>query len=230
MFSIMKKVLLFLSIVSVALMSFTTAPKPTTYNLDASKSTFKWIGKKVTGQHYGNVNFTTGQVISDGNNIVGGTFTVDMGSISVKDLEPAKGGDKLLGHLKSDDFFGVANNPTATLSIKKATSKGGSSYDLVADLTIKGTTAEVTFPATITKDATSLTAQASFKVNRTKYGIKYGSGSFFDNLGDKAINDDFDVEINIAAMAAAPAPATAVKKTVKKAATTTKKKAATSSK
>ena len=115
----MKKVLLFLSIVSVALMSFTTAPKPTTYNLDASKSTFKWIGKKVTGQHYGNVNFTTGQVISDGNNIVGGTFTVDMGSISVKDLEPAKGGDKLLGHLKSDDFFGVANNPTATLAIKK---------------------------------------------------------------------------------------------------------------
>jgi polyisoprenoid-binding protein YceI len=226
----MKKVLLFLSIVSVALMSFTIAPKPTTYSLDASKSTFKWIGKKVTGQHYGNVNFTTGQVITDGNNVIGGAFTVDMGSISVKDLEPAKGGDKLLGHLKSDDFFGVANNPTATLTIKKATSKGGNSYDVVADLTIKGTTAEVTFPATITKDATSLTAQASFKVNRTKYGIKYGSGSFFDNLGDKAINDDFEVEVNIAAMAAAPAPATAVKKTVKKAATTTKKKAATSSK
>jgi polyisoprenoid-binding protein YceI len=232
MFSIMKKVLLFLSIVSVALMSFTIAPKPTVYNVDAAKSTFKWTGKKVTGQHWGNINFSAGQVTTDGNNILGGTFTVDMGSISVKDLEPAKGGDKLLGHIKSDDFFGVDKFATSTLTIKKATSKGGNNYDVVADLTIKGTTAEITFPATITKDATSLTAQASFKVNRTKYGIKYGSGSFFDNLGDKAISDDFDVEVNIAAMAAAPAaPAATVKKTVKKAATTTvKKKAATSSK
>ena len=224
----MKKVFFLFSVISVALMSFTVAPKPTVYNVDAAKSTFKWTGKKVTGQHWGNINFSSGQVSVDGNNIVGGTFSVDMNSISVKDIPADKGGDKLLGHLKSDDFFGVAGHPTTTLVIKKATAKGGNSYDVVADLTIKGTTAEVTFPATITKDAGSLSAQASFKINRTKYGIKYGSGSFFDNLGDKAISDDFEVEVNIAAVAAAPAPAAAAKKVVKKAPATAKKKAASS--
>lgn len=224
----MKKVFLFLSFAVITLMSFTVAPKPTVYTVDASKSTFKWTGKKVTGQHWGYVNFSKGEISVDGAN-VSGTFTVDMNSISVKDLQGEYAG-KLEGHLKADDFFGVANNPTSTLVIKKATSKGGNNYDVVADLTIKGSTNEVTFPATINKDAKTLTAQASFKVNRTKFGIKYGSGSFFDNLGDKAINDDFEVEVNIAANAAA-APAVAKKAApAKKATKPAAKKAATSSK
>lgn len=226
----MKKVFFFLSVAAVALMSFTVAPKPTVYTVDVNKSTFKWTGKKVTGSHWGYVKFSNGQLSVDGANVTG-NFTVDMNSIEVKDLQGEYAG-KLAGHLKADDFFGVANNPTSTLAIKKATSKGGNNYDVVADLTIKGVTSEVSFPATITKDAKTLTAQASFKVNRTKFGIKYGSGSFFDNLGDKAINDDFEVEVNIAADAAA-APAAAKAAPAKKAATkkaATKKAATTSQK
>lgn len=223
----MKKILLFVCGAALFLMSFTPAPKPTVYNVDATKSTFKWTGKKVTGSHWGYVKFSNGQVTTEGDNIVGGTFTVDMTSMDVQDIKGEYAG-KLLGHLKSDDFFGVDKFGTSTLTIKKATAKGNNSYDIVADLTIKGITSEVTFPATITKDAKSLTAQAAFKVNRTKYDIKYRSGSFFSDLGDKAISDDFEVEVNLAAVAAAPAPT--VKKTAKKSNTKKNAKAATTSK
>jgi polyisoprenoid-binding protein YceI len=227
----MKKVILFASFVTLVLMSFTTKPKPATYKLDATKSTFKWTGKKVTGSHWGYIKFTDGQLTTDGNNIVGGAFTVDMNSMDCQDTK-GEYGTKLLGHLKSDDFFGAEKFPTSTLTIKKVTLKTGNNYDVVADLTIKGTTGEVIFPAVITKDATTLTAQAAFKINRTKYGIKYGSGSFFDNLGDKAISDDFEVDVNIAAVNAVPAatvaPAAPAAKITKK--PTVKKKAATSSK
>ncbi len=222
----MKKVILFASFVTLVLMSFTTMPKPTTYKLDAAKSTFKWTGKKVTGQHWGYIKFTDGQLTTDGNNIVGGTFVVDMNSMDCQDTK-GEYGTKLLGHLKSDDFFSTEKFPTSTLTIKKVALKSGNNYDVVADLAIKGITNEVTFPAVITKDATNLTATAAFKINRTKYDIKYRSGNFFENLGDKAISDDFEVEVNIAAVNATPAAMPAAKITKKP---TVKKKAATSSK
>ena len=104
----MKKVILFASFVTLVLMSFTTMPKPTTYKLDAAKSTFKWTGKKVTGQHWGYIKFTDGQLTTDGNNIVGGTFTVDMNSMDCQDTK-GEYGTKLLGHLKSDDFLALRN-------------------------------------------------------------------------------------------------------------------------
>lgn len=224
----MKKVILFASFVTLVLMSFTTMPKPATYKLDAAKSTFKWTGKKVTGQHWGYIKFTDGQLTTDGNNIVGGTFTVDMNSMDCQDTK-GEYGTKLLGHLKSDDFFSTEKFPTSTLTIKKVTPKDGNNYDVVADLKIKGITNEVTFPAVITKDAANLTAIAAFKINRTKYDIKYRSGNFFENLGDKAISDDFEVDVNIAAVNAAPvAPAAPAAKVTKK--PIVKKKAASSSK
>lgn len=230
----MKKFFVFAAFAILALTSATTV-KPVTYTIDASKSTFKWTGKKVTGQHWGYVKFTSGTVATDGANVTGGSFTVDMNSIDVQDTPADKGGSKLLGHLKSDDFFGVATYPMSTLTIKSATAKGGGQFDVKADLTIKGTTAEVAFPATISMDGKMLTAKAAFKVDRTKYSIKYGSGSFFENLGDKAISNDFDVEVDIAANAAVMveatptvAPAKAKKKTMK--AKTTKKPAAAAAK
>ena len=229
----MKKLFVFAAFAVLALTSATTV-KPVNYIIDASKSTFKWTGKKVTGSHWGYVKFTSGTIATDGANVTGGSFTVDMNSIDVQDTPADKGGSKLLGHLKSDDFFGVATYPMSTLTIKSATANGSGQFDVKADLTIKGTTTEVAFPATIAMDGKTLTAKAAFKVDRTKYGIKYGSGSFFENLGDKAINNDFEVEVDIAANAAvvveatpttvAPAKAKAKAKTMK--AKTTKKPAA----
>ncbi len=230
----MKKFFVFAAFAVLALTSATVV-KPVTYTIDASKSTFKWTGKKVTGQHWGYIKFTSGTIATDGTNVTGGSFTVDMNSMDCQDLTPDKGGSKLLGHLKSDDFFGVAAFPMSMMTIKSATAKGGGQFDVKADLTIKGTTSEVTFPAAISMDGKMLTAKAAFKVDRTKYGIKYGSGSFFENLGDKAISNDFDVEVDIAANAAvmveaAPtvAPVKAKAKTMKS--KSTKKPAAAAAK
>lgn len=193
----MKKVFIFAAFAVLALSSATLL-KPTVFKVDASKSTFKWTGKKVTGSHWGYVKFSDGILTVDKNQVKGGSFNVDMTSIDVQDLKGEYAG-KLLGHLKSDDFFSVDKSPKSTLVLKTVMPKGGNNFDVKADLTIKGVTSEVNFPATIAVGVTGVTATASFKIDRTKYGLKYGSGSFFDNLGDKAIDNDFIVEVNIVA-------------------------------
>ncbi len=219
----MKNVFVLAFVAIVGLMSF-SKPAPTTFKVDVAKSNLKWVGKKVTGQHYGSVKLSQGGLTFDNGNFVGGAFNINMTTIDVQDIPAAQGGDKLLGHLKSDDFFGTDKFTTATLIVKSVSAKGNNQYDVKADLTIKGVTNEVSFPATVTVAGGTATAVAKFAVDRTKYGIKYGSGSFFDNLGDKAISNEFEMEINLVADApvAAPAAAAPAKKATKKA-----KKAAT---
>lgn len=193
----MKKVFIFAAFAVLALSSATLF-KATIYKVDASSSTFKWTGKKVTGSHWGYVKFSDGILTVDKNVVKGGTFNVDMTSIDVQDTK-GEWGAKLAVHLKSDDFFSVEKNPKSTLVLKSITPKGGNNFDVKADLTIKGVTSEVNFPANIAVNAKEVKASASFKIDRTKYGLKYGSGSFFDNLGDKAIDNDFIVDVNIVA-------------------------------
>ncbi len=160
--------------------------------VDASKSTIEWTGKKITGQHTGTLNLSDGYLVFENNTITGGEFTVDMTSLQVTDLEAGKGKEKLEGHLNSDDFFGVQNHKTSKLVITKA-KKTSDGYKIAADLTIKGKTNPIQFNLAVTGD----TASTTLSVDRTKYGIKYGSGSFFDNLGDKAINDEFELAVNL---------------------------------
>jgi polyisoprenoid-binding protein YceI len=213
----MKKLVLLLALAIVGFMSFTSKPAPTTFKVDASKSTFKWTGKKVTGSHWGYIKFTEGTVSIEKGALVGGAFIIDMNSLDCQDLQAGKGAEKLVGHLKADDFFGTDKFPNASLKIKSTSPKGNNMYDVKADLTIKGITNEITFPATVSVAGGALTATANFNVDRTKFDIKYGSGSFFENLGDKAISNEFQVEINLAAnadVAAAPAPAPAASKKI----------------
>jgi polyisoprenoid-binding protein YceI len=215
----MKKVLVLSVFALIGLMSMTTPGGPVNFKIDAAKSTFKWTGKKVTGTHWGYIKFSEGTLATQKGILQGGSFTVEMNSMDCQDTQ-GEYGQKLIGHLKSEDFFGTEKFPKATLVIKSATPKGNNQYDVKADLTIKGTTNEVSFPATVTIAGNEATAVASFTVDRTKFGIKYGSGSFFDNLGDKAIENNFNVDVNLVAVTDAPAaaPATAKKaKAVKKA-------------
>ncbi len=160
--------------------------------IKTSESSITWTGKKITGQHTGTLNLSEAFLVFDGENITGGEFTVDMTSIKVTDLEAGKGKEKLEGHLSSDDFFGIKNHKTAKLTVTKAkkTDKG---YKIAGDLTIKGKTNPIEFDLTVNGNA----ASTKLMVNRTKYDIKYGSGSFFDNLGDKAINDEFELAIDL---------------------------------
>ena len=179
----------------VALSAFKNTGKPVSYTVDAAKSTITWLGKKVTGSHNGTVSLKSGSLNVDGKNVTGGTFVIDM--TSIKD---ADGSDKLEGHLKADDFFGTAKFPTSTFVITKVTGKG-QNVNVAGNLTIKGITKPVTFPATVTVNADGTVSALAGKINvdRTKYDIRYGSKSFFDSIGDKAIDDNFEIGVKLVA-------------------------------
>ncbi|TYA71638.1 YceI family protein [Seonamhaeicola marinus] len=152
------------------------------------KSKVTWKGYKVTGSHEGTIDLKSGFLTFKGKTLVGGEFVMDMTSINTTDLEGEYKG-KLDGHLKSKDFFGVATYPTAGLVFTDVESSGANTYNVKADLTIKGKTNPVAFTINVKGNK----ATVSLKVDRTKYDIRYGSASFFDNLKDKAINDEFDL-------------------------------------
>jgi len=192
----MKKSLL--SLVFVAVFGFSaTATTPIDgekKEVKVSESKVTWKGYKVTGSHDGNINLKSGHLEMKGKKLVGGEFVVDMTSIAVTDLEAGKGKEKLEGHLKSADFFGVESNPTSKLVFTSVKPMNDNSYTVTGDLTIKG----ITKPVTLVVSMFENKASATLKIDRTKYDIKYGSGSFFDNLGDKAIYDDFDLVVDLA--------------------------------
>ncbi|MBC5838824.1 YceI family protein [Flavobacterium muglaense] len=161
-----------------------------TKKVDVTGSTINWVGKKVTGQHNGTVNLKDGALVFKGTKLAGGTFTVDMTSLTATDLTGEYQG-KLNGHLKGEDFFGTEKFPTSVLVFKTIGTKSKDLYTVTADLTIKGITKPVTFEMAVKGN----TATTKFMVDRTKYDIKYGSGSIFDNLGDKAISDEFELAV-----------------------------------
>lgn len=182
-----------LKTIAIALLvTVSTIATAQTKKVDASKSTVTWIGKKVTGQHNGTVELKDGALVFKGKKLAGGTFTVNMTTLTATDLTGEYQG-KLNGHLKSEDFFGTEKYPTSKLVFKKIATKPNGVYTVTADLTIKDVTAPVTFDITVK----GTTATTTFKIDRTKYGIKYGSGSFFDNLGDKTINDEFELTVSL---------------------------------
>ena len=203
----MKKIITISFIAAAAIMTLAfTAPiqkLSTTYIIDTKATTATWSGKKVTGKHVGNINISKGSIINDHNTITGGIIEFDMNSITNTDVTDKVYNEKLIGHLKSDDFFSVAKNPTTVFEITSVklipTPEPGNDYDVTGKLTIKGITNEISFPAKIKMDKKTLIIVATITVNRTKFDIKYGSASFFESLGDKAISDEFDLNINVVA-------------------------------
>lgn len=176
----------------VAFATVSVSVSAQTKKIDAAKSSINWLGKKVTGQHNGTVNFKEGALVFKGKKVAGGNFTVDMTSLTATDLQGEYQG-KLNGHLKADDFFGTEKFPTAKLAFKKVAVKSANVFTVTADLTIKGITKPVTFDLTTTANS----ASTKFMVDRTKYDIKYGSGTFFTSIGDKAIADEFELEVSL---------------------------------
>jgi polyisoprenoid-binding protein YceI len=112
-------------------------------------------------------------------------------------LKDGEGNAKLEGHLKSDDFFSTDKNPTAKFVTSKIESKGGDQYIVKGSLTVKGITNEIEFPATIQVSNGQINAKAKILVDRTKFDIKFRSGNFFQNLGDKAIEDNFELDVDL---------------------------------
>lgn len=194
-------------VLSLALISFMTfaatakpaavaapAPKPITYKVDPSASKVEWVAYKLTGQHTGTVNIKAGSLEFNGDKLIAGKLEMDMTALAVTDIQ-GEWGTKLLNHLKTDDFFSVDKFPSSGLTVKKAESRGAGKYFVTADLTIKGITKEISFDALI--NAAAGTATADLKVDRTWFDIKYRSGKFFPEIGDKMIKDEFDLKVNL---------------------------------
>jgi polyisoprenoid-binding protein YceI len=173
--------------------------KATTLKADVSKSTLNWNGKKVTGEHMGTIKLADGSLVVNGTKVTGGQFSIDMNSIVCTDLTDAEYNGKLIGHLKSEDFFNTAKFPTSTFKITKIAPKGGENYEITGDLTVKGITKPLTFPAVVKVTPAGAEASGKITIDRTKYDIKYGSKSFFASIGDKAINDDFTIDFKLVA-------------------------------
>ena len=159
---------------------------------DTDKTKLEWLGEKVTGQHTGTIMLQSGWITWKDNKINSGEFIIDMAT-----LKESESNQKLEGHLKSDDFFGVVKFPTAKLTITGSTPFDKGSGTVQANLTIKGVTNPLEFKAAMKKTDEGVWFFANIVVDRTKYNVRYGSGSFFDNLGDKTIFDEFKLKVNL---------------------------------
>lgn len=168
----------------------------TAYKVD-SNSNVKWIGKKIGGAHEGNVKVKGGTLEFDGKNLKSGTVEVDMTTITNTDLTDAEYNKKLVDHLRSDDFFSVEKNKTATLNIKSVVPAKGGMINVVGELTIKGITKPVIFDAKVTESKDKVSATANVVFDRTDYDIKYKSLKFFSDVADKAIDDKVTLVVTV---------------------------------
>lgn len=179
-----------------------------TYTLITEESSVSWAGKKPLIDGYinaGTIGFVEGAMTVE-NKQAQGTFVIDMNTLAVGLTAKKPGSESALeGHLKGERWFDVANNPTATVAITRVreTSESASAfvYEVTADVTLKGQTHQVVFPATIfeTGDGT-VAATASLQIDRTKWGITAGSSSFFDNLADNVIDDMVELTLSLKAV------------------------------
>lgn len=159
---------------------------------DKGKTTLTWLGEKVTGQHTGTIDLKSGWLSWKDNAIAAGEFEIDMAS-----LKDSERNERLEGHLKSDDFFGVEKYPVTKLVLTGSTPFEKGSAIVKGNLTIKDTTNPVEFKATMQKTDEGTWFYANIIVDRSKFNVRYGSGSFFDNLGDKTIYDEFKLKVSL---------------------------------
>ncbi len=178
-----------LIVLAISIASFTSTIEK---KVKVIESDITWKAYKVTGSHEGTLKLSDGTLIFEDDQLTGGNFVIDMTTINVTDLEAGSGKEKLEGHLNSDEFFGTSAHKTATFNITDVEGNDGK-YQVTGDFTIKGKTESNTFEMIVDDNS----ASANLKIDRTKFDIKYGSSSFFDDLKDKAISDEFDLNVNL---------------------------------
>ena len=182
------------SFIPPILMAITSSSpsKSNTYEIDPNASSCIWNGYKVTGQHTGTVKVKKGTII-----FTGGKIEIDMNSIKCTDLD-SEYASKLEGHLKSADFFGAEKYPIVKFELTRSIAQDTKgNYKIVGNVTIKETTREVKCFASATQNNAIISVNGKLTIDRSEFNVKYGSGSFFDGLGDKAIYDEFDITFNL---------------------------------
>lgn len=201
----MKKLSLIVSITFVALAIIASGGKlhTDTYKVDPKQSSLEWFAKKVSGKHNGTIMLKGGEV-KNNHGAITGFVEIDMSTIANKDIEKQDARVKLENHLKSADFFDVATYPLSRFVVKSIVPltppKEGFTHKVTGDLTIKDKTNEISFDAIIGLAQDKVTCKGSAVVDRSKYDVKYGSKTFFADIGDKMIDDEFILNFNIVAV------------------------------
>ena len=190
----MKKILLSFILNVVVVFAFAKNPHVVNVNVNTDNSEIKWIGSKISENHEGTINIQKGALIIDHGKLVGGQISIDMNSINTTDMSE-KYNHRLDRHLKNEDFFNVEAFPLSIITITNAVKIQGDSYNITADLTIKGVTHSISFIANVEIKGLDYSANANIKIDRTKWGITYKSGNFFKDLGDKIILDEIEFDI-----------------------------------
>ncbi|MDO3628593.1 YceI family protein [Mucilaginibacter sp. BT774] len=175
--------------------------KSQSYQVDTHASKISWLAKKVTGAHHGGIAISNGELHVKNDMAIDGSLHIDIRSITDADLTDKASNDKLITTLKGETFFNSAKYPDAAFVSTSVAHASGSQYIVKGNLTIKGITNEVIFPATIIINKKKIIATAKISLDRTKFDIKIRSKSFFENLGDKVIYDNFDLDITLSANA-----------------------------
>jgi len=188
----MKSVKVVIATLALGLITFASVAAPKVVNVNKSASSIAWLAKKVTGEHNGTVGISAGALNVNGNKLIGGNFTIDLKTIKALDITDPGYNQKFIGHITSGDFFEIEKFPTASFVITKVAGN-----QVTGNLTVKGITKSITFPAEIAVKGGKVTAKANITIDRTDFNIKYGSKKFFDSIGDKAIYDDFALTVSL---------------------------------
>ena len=190
----MKKIFLSAILSVITLVAMASKPHVDHVRVNTENSTVKWKGSKISSSHEGTVNILKGNLNIDHGTLVGGQFSIDMQSLATTDMSEEYN-KKLDGHLKNEDFFNVTEFPTASITIINAVRGSGNSYKIMANLTIKGISHPISFAADVNVNGKNFLATAKIKIDRTKWDIKYNSGNYFKDLGDKLILDEIEFDI-----------------------------------
>lgn len=182
-----------------------------TYKIDAASSEVHWHGSKLAYGHSGLISLTDGSLSIENGNLTAGNFTIDMKTMKEVGAKDEESAGKLVGHLASPDFFDVEKFPTSKFEVTGSTAQATDSttHLVKGNLTIKGVSKNIEFPAKVTVAGDDVTATASFTINRNDWGVTYGSG-LSGAIGDNIIGDNIDYKVSLKGKkAAAEAPATA---------------------
>ncbi|MDF2158529.1 YceI family protein [Algoriphagus sp. CAU 1675] len=199
----------------------------TTLSLKTNESTIAWTGYKPAGKHFGKIPATEGFVAVAGNEITGGSFKFDIPGLTIEDMEAgSEFHGKLYTHLQSADFFDAANHPEATFeitSVEPFTSNDQitdkeefvSEYTPASDsslspeapthwvsgnLTMRGTTKNIKFPAAISIENGAVSAKAGFNIDRTAWGLAYGDeATAADKAKDQFIYNSVSLVLDVKA-------------------------------
>lgn len=169
------------------------------FEIDTKASKVYWTGKKVTGEHTGYLSIGNGEVMVENGKVAGANVNMDLNTIVCTDLTDEEWNQKLVGHLKSDDFFSVEKYPYAKFEITSLKPQSNGEHTVKGNLTMKGQSHEISFPAKVSNSNGTITANGTATLDRTKWNIQYGSGKFFKGLGDKMIYDEFEITFDIKA-------------------------------